>query len=311
MEIVKSGKLVGADKYGNKYFEDLSYFFGRSRWVEYASYKNLEFDASQVPPEWFGWLHYRNDYPPNCDIAKIRVLKYKWMLDHSENLTGTPDAYMPYSTTKPKLEAWNPKQTTTQWTCARHCFPFAIKKNLSLIDHLMIALFLPGLPTFLQFISSTFVQREAGERIFRLYAKIQSVCGWGGRRKKAPSGINQIVRCLFFLASNRTQSIELVSSNKCAFVLTSRLHKKDWQLFQLDSRFSSSDDDDENIYRNWVEGNSISLSLRQVNVSIAIHKFVLMQFQAKELTEPVQTNNLQLHERRKWIYGDRYAEISF
>lgn len=114
MEIVKSGKLVGADKYGNKYFEDLSYFFGRSRWVEYASYKNLEFDASQVPPEWFGWLHYRTDYPPNCDIAKIRVLKYKWMLDHSENLTGTPDAYMPYSTTKPKLEAWNPKQTTTQ-----------------------------------------------------------------------------------------------------------------------------------------------------------------------------------------------------
>lgn len=103
MEIIKSGKLIGEDKYGNKYYEDLSYFLGRNRWIEYPKYKNLEYDASQVPSEWFGWLHYRTDI-------------HKWILEHSENLTGTADAYMPYSTTKPKLEAWNPKQTTTDKT---------------------------------------------------------------------------------------------------------------------------------------------------------------------------------------------------
>lgn len=57
------------------------------------------------------------------------------------------------------------------------------------------------------------------------------------------------------------------------------------------------------IYRNWVEGNRFF----KVNVSIVIHKFILMQFHAKN--EPVQTNNLQLHERRKWICGDRCAEV--
>jgi NADH:ubiquinone oxidoreductase subunit len=107
MDDIKSGKLVGADKYGNKYFENQQYFFGRSRWVEYAEYKNLEYDASQVPPEWFGWLHYRTDAPPESDPIKLHA-KYKWMLDHSENLSGTTYKYMPYDTTQPKIKAWDP-----------------------------------------------------------------------------------------------------------------------------------------------------------------------------------------------------------
>lgn len=109
MDSIKAGRLVGSDKYGNKYFENPYHFFGRSRWVEYADYKNLEYDASQVPPEWFGWLHYKTDAPPFADCIKIHT-KYKWMLDHSENLSGTKDAYVPYSTTKPKIEAWDPKR---------------------------------------------------------------------------------------------------------------------------------------------------------------------------------------------------------
>jgi NADH:ubiquinone oxidoreductase subunit len=109
MEIMKTGTFVGKDKYGNHYYEDLSYFFGRSRWVEYPKYKNLDYNASQVPAEWFGWLHYRTDHPPHENIMKITT-QHKWMLDHSENMTGTQDAYMPYSTTKPKLEAWDPKK---------------------------------------------------------------------------------------------------------------------------------------------------------------------------------------------------------
>lgn len=104
---IKSGRLVGQDKYGNKYYEDLYNFFGRSRWVEYAEYKNCDMDASQVSPEWSGWLSYRTDIPPFANKSMI-LGKYKWMLDHSENLTGTKHAYMPYSTTKPKIEAWDP-----------------------------------------------------------------------------------------------------------------------------------------------------------------------------------------------------------
>jgi NADH dehydrogenase (ubiquinone) 1 alpha subcomplex subunit 12 len=30
------------------------------------------------------------------------------MIDHIENKSGTQEAYMPYSTTKPKIQAWDP-----------------------------------------------------------------------------------------------------------------------------------------------------------------------------------------------------------
>lgn len=53
MDETKSGRLVGEDKYGNKYYENQYHFLGRSRWVEYAEYKNLEYDGSQVPAEWY------------------------------------------------------------------------------------------------------------------------------------------------------------------------------------------------------------------------------------------------------------------
>lgn len=33
---VKTGTLKGTDKYGNKYYENNYYFYGRNRWVEYA-----------------------------------------------------------------------------------------------------------------------------------------------------------------------------------------------------------------------------------------------------------------------------------
>lgn len=59
MDDFKAGTLVGSDKYGNKYYENGYYFFGRNRWVEYAEHKNLEYDGSQIPAEWFGWMHYK------------------------------------------------------------------------------------------------------------------------------------------------------------------------------------------------------------------------------------------------------------
>lgn len=59
MDDMKAGSLVGADKYGNKYFEDPTQFYGRNRWVEFAAHRNLEYDGSQIPAEWYGWMHYK------------------------------------------------------------------------------------------------------------------------------------------------------------------------------------------------------------------------------------------------------------
>lgn len=121
-DALKVGTLVGTDKYGNKYFQNTYYFFGRSRWIEYSPhyglytnlfwcsflYKNilgLEYDGSQIPAEWYGWMHYKTDCLPHEHSARP---KHTWMADHTENLTGTPQQYMPYSTTKQKIQPWKP-----------------------------------------------------------------------------------------------------------------------------------------------------------------------------------------------------------
>uniref|UniRef100_A0A8C3BL11 NADH dehydrogenase [ubiquinone] 1 alpha subcomplex subunit 12 n=1 Tax=Cairina moschata TaxID=8855 RepID=A0A8C3BL11_CAIMO len=66
---LKTGTLVGVDKYGNKYYEDKRNFFGRHRWVIYTTEMNgkntfWEVDGSMVPPEWHRWLHSMTDDPP-------------------------------------------------------------------------------------------------------------------------------------------------------------------------------------------------------------------------------------------------------
>lgn len=83
---LKIGTLVGADKYGNKYYENPYYFYGRNRWVEYAHHQNMDYDGSQIPAEWFGWMHYKTDLPPIRDGKRVQ---HKWMANHSENLSGT------------------------------------------------------------------------------------------------------------------------------------------------------------------------------------------------------------------------------
>lgn len=59
MDDIKTGRLVGADKYGNKYYEDPTQFYGRNRWVEYAPHFHMEYDGSQIPADWYGWMHYK------------------------------------------------------------------------------------------------------------------------------------------------------------------------------------------------------------------------------------------------------------
>jgi len=48
------------------------------------------------------WLHYMTDDPP----TKVPPVTRKYILDHIENRTGTHEQYVPYSTTKPKVHAW-------------------------------------------------------------------------------------------------------------------------------------------------------------------------------------------------------------
>ncbi|KAF6204119.1 hypothetical protein GE061_002459 [Apolygus lucorum] len=113
---LKHGDLVGEDKYGNKYFENNYYFYGRNRWVEYSDQVFLNYDGSQVPAEWFGWLHYKTDLPPHKDPNRP---KYHWMADHKENKSGTNEQYVPYSTTRPKIEAWVPPKNGNSTTVDR------------------------------------------------------------------------------------------------------------------------------------------------------------------------------------------------
>ena len=90
------GKLVGTDQFGNRYFREKSprplrrgggYDSRERRWVLYKG----EAEASKVPPEWHGWLHYTVDEIP----AAAGAPKYAWQKPHLPNLTGTRHAYRP------------------------------------------------------------------------------------------------------------------------------------------------------------------------------------------------------------------------
>jgi NADH:ubiquinone oxidoreductase subunit len=87
-------RAVGADDYGNRYFEQRSNRrladtpAGRPR--RYVIYKDMS-EASQVPAEWHGWLHYMVDTPPTDERYEAKP----WQKGHKANLTGTAGAYRP------------------------------------------------------------------------------------------------------------------------------------------------------------------------------------------------------------------------
>jgi len=54
---------IGRDALGNTYWEDAQSASSlRTRWVKYA---DTDYDATEVPPDWFGWLHASSDAPPS------------------------------------------------------------------------------------------------------------------------------------------------------------------------------------------------------------------------------------------------------
>ncbi len=78
-----TGKLVGKDYLGNKYYENKR----GKRWVIYSS----EIDASKIPQEWYSWIHFTKN-----KIEKTHEFKkHYWQKRHEPNNTGTDKAYSP------------------------------------------------------------------------------------------------------------------------------------------------------------------------------------------------------------------------
>lgn len=49
-------------------------------------------------------MHHMTDQPPSTHPLET----HRWSLPYEENLSGTNKQYVPYSTTRPKIEAWSP-----------------------------------------------------------------------------------------------------------------------------------------------------------------------------------------------------------
>lgn len=98
--------LVGVDKAGNKYYQKLENTqYGRHRWVEYA--EKGRYNASQVPAEWHGWLHFITDSTGD-ELLMLKPKRYG--LEHRENFSGQGDEYIYHS----KGHSLNPGQR--DWT---------------------------------------------------------------------------------------------------------------------------------------------------------------------------------------------------
>ena len=86
----RRGVLVGQDAQGNLYYTERD---GQSingkprRWVIY----NGDVEATRVPPEWHGWLHYTVDETP--DEAGFE--RRDWHQPHQSNQTGLETAHKP------------------------------------------------------------------------------------------------------------------------------------------------------------------------------------------------------------------------
>ncbi|KAE9451750.1 hypothetical protein C3L33_16293, partial [Rhododendron williamsianum] len=77
----------------------------RHRWVEYAS--KGRYNASQVPAEWHGWLHFITDHTGD-ELLMLKPKRYG--AEHKENLSGEGDEYIYHS----KGHSLNPGQR--DWT---------------------------------------------------------------------------------------------------------------------------------------------------------------------------------------------------
>ncbi|KAJ2901944.1 hypothetical protein MKZ38_001245 [Zalerion maritima] len=117
----KAGTLIGIDKFGNKFFENTEELPLRTRWVDYAkhdydAYVSLHprdnvvvIEGAHIEPGWHAWISYVVDKAPTEDKLLETKLRRWETPTVIPNLTFSRGAYKPYSTTKPKLSAWEPR----------------------------------------------------------------------------------------------------------------------------------------------------------------------------------------------------------
>ncbi|AZY94251.1 MULTISPECIES: NADH:ubiquinone oxidoreductase subunit NDUFA12 [Paracoccus] len=101
----RNGVKVGEDAAGNIFYKTKD---GKRRWVIYKS----ESEASQISPEWHGWLHHTWNEAP----TELAVPRKAWEQPHQANLTGTPGAYVPAGSlyraapaVRSDYDAWRPE----------------------------------------------------------------------------------------------------------------------------------------------------------------------------------------------------------
>ena len=110
--LTSGAKKIGVDQFGNTYFE-ASPRKGYTRPRRWVLYKH-DADATNIPPEWHGWIHFQTDVvPSNENLSHRRA----WQTPHVPNQTGTVNAYRPdgHALAKGKrakatgdYEAWTP-----------------------------------------------------------------------------------------------------------------------------------------------------------------------------------------------------------
>ncbi len=88
--LTSRGNKIGTDHLGNVYHEaaPIKGYNRPRRWVIYKGTP----EASNVPPEWHGWLHHQTNIVPSEDSPSHRR---KWQKPHQPNMTGTNQAYLP------------------------------------------------------------------------------------------------------------------------------------------------------------------------------------------------------------------------
>jgi NADH:ubiquinone oxidoreductase subunit len=84
LKIKLQSTKVGADEFGNEYFQNRS---GKRRFVIYKG----SAEPSKIPASWHGWMHHTTDVAP-INIDTHRLL---WHKIHLPNLTGTVNAHSP------------------------------------------------------------------------------------------------------------------------------------------------------------------------------------------------------------------------
>ena len=93
-----NSKKVGTDEFGNQYFE-------KKNGKRFVIYNGIA-EATKIPFEWHGWMHYSIQEIP----TKIEANKFSWQKIHLPNLTGTKNSYSPKISNekKPKshYEVW-------------------------------------------------------------------------------------------------------------------------------------------------------------------------------------------------------------